>query len=84
MNNPFTINLKNPSLFLQVRPIEKEHKIKVTDKTFEPVMLVVNQGDRVWWKWDSESCNNDHCIYQVDPPPADHETSDPFKPTEKV
>ena len=56
----------------------------MTDKSFEPVMVVVNQGDRVWWKWDTEACANDHCIYQVDPPPADHETSDPFKPTENV
>ncbi|CAL1538548.1 unnamed protein product [Lymnaea stagnalis] len=45
-----------------------EHKIEITDDHFEPMILAIQEGDRVWWEWKKDKCKKQHYIYQVDPP----------------
>ena len=54
--------LNSLCLFLTVNVIElkpvlmccvsREHKVEVLDRSFQPMILLIEQGDRVWWHWD--------------------------------
>ena len=30
----------------------REYKIEIRDKSFGPPILVIEEGDRIWWFWD--------------------------------
>lgn len=32
----------------------REYKINVRDNAFKPQILVIEEGDRVWWEWSGE------------------------------
>ena len=56
----------------------REYKVEVKDRRFEPMMLLIEQGDSVWFSW--ESTRDSHCVYQIDPPSLDHPAADEYKP----
>ncbi|XP_055882729.1 uncharacterized protein LOC106055997 isoform X2 [Biomphalaria glabrata] len=72
---------KSPLCVVRVRNGNIEHKIDVLDHTFEPLCLVVQEGDRVWWEWTKEKCTKMHNIFQINAPPLDHEADSNFEPT---
>lgn len=37
---------------VHVKATQRHHYIEVTDRRFNPRLLNVSQGDRVWWLWD--------------------------------
>ncbi len=32
----------------------REYRIEVEDRAFKPAILVVEEGDRVWWQWKKD------------------------------
>jgi hypothetical protein len=30
----------------------REHRIEVLDRSFKPMILLIEEGDKVWWNWD--------------------------------
>ena len=32
----------------------REFLIEVSDRAFNPAILVIEEGDRIWWSWDKE------------------------------
>ena len=51
----------------------REHRVTVKDRRFEPMILLIEQHDKVWFGW--ENTKDAHCIYQIQPPRADHPAS---------
>ena len=39
---------------VHVRERQREFKVEVRDDDFSPPILVITQGDRVWWEWKKE------------------------------
>ncbi|GFR62052.1 hypothetical protein ElyMa_001861900 [Elysia marginata] len=64
-----------------VRAAPREYKVEVLDRTFSPMILLIEEGDRVWWGWDRNKCQKLHHVYQIDAPPLDHRDDQPYEPT---
>jgi plastocyanin len=32
----------------------REYKIQVKDNKFEPQIILIEEGDRIWWEWKQE------------------------------
>ncbi|GFN84346.1 fibronectin, partial [Plakobranchus ocellatus] len=64
-----------------VRAAPREYKVEVLDRTFSPMILLIEEGDRVWWGWDRNKCQKLHHVYQIDAPPLDHKDDAPYEPT---
>lgn len=30
----------------------REYKVELLDRSFQPMILLIEEGDRVWWFWD--------------------------------
>ena len=30
----------------------REYKVEVRDRSFNPPIMVIEEGDRIWWFWD--------------------------------
>ncbi|XP_041347758.1 uncharacterized protein LOC121367568 [Gigantopelta aegis] len=71
---------KSNMCIVHVREAQREHKIEVLDRSFQPMILLIEQGDRVWWHWDRSRCKKSHSVYQIDPPGEDHD-DDLYMPT---
>ncbi|XP_064633270.1 uncharacterized protein LOC135491376 [Lineus longissimus] len=65
---------------VHVKEIKQEHRIEVLDKSFKPMILLIEEGDKVWWNWDKITCKKHHCVYQIEPPAPNHKTEESFKP----
>ncbi|XP_071961343.1 uncharacterized protein [Antedon mediterranea] len=50
---------------VQVKEIQREHKVDVTDIRFNPRILTIEEGDKVWWEWSRLKCKKQHQIIQV-------------------
>ena len=37
---------------VHVKATQRHHYIEVTDRRFNPRLITITQGDRVWWLWD--------------------------------
>ena len=37
---------------VHVRERQREYRIDVSDTAFTPPILVIEEGDRVWWHWE--------------------------------
>lgn len=57
--------------------IYREYKVDVKDRRFEPMILLIEQGDKVWFSW--ENTKDCHCVYQIEPPSPHHPTADEYK-----
>jgi len=33
---------------------DREYKIEVRDASFQPAIIVVEEGDRIWWEWSKD------------------------------
>ncbi|XP_012935394.1 uncharacterized protein LOC101845075 isoform X2 [Aplysia californica] len=64
-----------------VREAPREYKVDILDRTFSPMILLIQEGDRVWWSWDKNKCKKQHHIYQIDAPALDHKDDAPYEPT---
>ncbi|XP_077978814.1 uncharacterized protein LOC144434231 [Glandiceps talaboti] len=62
---------------VQVKEIQREFRIEVTDRKFNPRLIRIHEGDRVWWEWDRLKCRKGHNIIQVDVPQYSEEL-DPY------
>ena len=40
---------------VHVRETQREYKIEVQDECFRPAIVVIEQGDRIWWEWKKEA-----------------------------
>ncbi|XP_067685414.1 uncharacterized protein [Haliotis asinina] len=65
---------------VQVREAPREHKIEILDRSFQPMILLIEEGDRVWFHWDKHKCKKHHSIYQVEAPAMDLEEDEPYIP----
>ncbi|XP_033114658.1 uncharacterized protein LOC117115100 [Anneissia japonica] len=55
---------------IQVKEIQREHKIDVTDTRYNPKLLTIHEGDKVWWEWSRLKCKKQHKIVQIQSPSA--------------
>ncbi|XP_071807408.1 uncharacterized protein [Asterias amurensis] len=62
---------------VHVKATQRHHYIEVTDRRFNPRLITITQGDRVWWLWDRFKCKKKHRILQVDIPTGQG-VPDPF------
>ncbi|XP_059161356.1 uncharacterized protein LOC131944640 isoform X2 [Physella acuta] len=67
---------------VHVKYTSNEYKIEVLDQTFSPMILLVEEGDRVWWEWNREKCKKLHHIYQMDAPSCEEQEDSPYQPTQ--
>ncbi|XP_046358181.2 uncharacterized protein LOC124136325 [Haliotis rufescens] len=65
---------------VQVREAPREHKIEILDRSFQPMILLIEEGDRVWFYWDKHKCKKHHSIYQVEAPSIDLDEDEPYIP----
>ncbi|ELT90741.1 hypothetical protein CAPTEDRAFT_219540 [Capitella teleta] len=65
---------------VHVRERQREFRIEIMDQNFDPPILVIDEGDRVWWHWEKDRCQKLHCVYQIDPPELNHPLDESFKP----
>uniref|UniRef100_A0A1I8IHZ5 PKD domain-containing protein n=1 Tax=Macrostomum lignano TaxID=282301 RepID=A0A1I8IHZ5_9PLAT len=56
-----------------------EHRVEITDRSFEPAILVVNAGDRVWFQWSKTTCQRKHNPYEVTMPARGSRREESFK-----
>ncbi|XP_025107507.1 uncharacterized protein LOC112572161 isoform X5 [Pomacea canaliculata] len=64
-----------------VQSSPREYKVEVLDRSFQPMILLIEEGDRVWFSWDRLKCKKTHSVYQIEPPSLDHNEEDPYEPT---
>ncbi|XP_022109025.1 uncharacterized protein LOC110989168 isoform X4 [Acanthaster planci] len=62
---------------VHVKATQRHHCVEVTDRRFQPRLLTITQGDRVWWLWDRFKCKKKHRIQQMEVPTGPS-VSDPF------
>uniref|UniRef100_A0A7M5XG39 GH29D-like beta-sandwich domain-containing protein n=2 Tax=Clytia hemisphaerica TaxID=252671 RepID=A0A7M5XG39_9CNID len=48
-----------------VKPIAKQHVVKITNNEFSPALGSVTQGDRIWWTWNGNDLSDDFRLLQV-------------------
>ena len=39
---------------VQVRETQREYKVDILDRSYQPMILLIEEGDRVWWNWDKQ------------------------------
>ncbi|XP_070557721.1 uncharacterized protein [Ptychodera flava] len=62
---------------VQVKEIQEEYRVQVTDRNFNPRLLTIQEGDRVWWEWSRLNCRKGHNVIQVSVPQYSDEM-DPY------
>ncbi|XP_071483439.1 uncharacterized protein [Diadema antillarum] len=68
---------RNHLCVVEVESGQRQHWIDVTDVRFNPRLLTIQEGERVWWSWDRFQCLKKHKIIQVELP-SGHDVSNPF------
>ena len=46
---------------VHVREVQREYKIEVLDEMFQPAIVVIEQGDRIWWHWKKDDVGHTEC-----------------------
>ena len=39
---------------VQVHETQREFKVEILDRSYQPMILLIEEGDRVWWGWDKQ------------------------------
>ncbi|KAK3579080.1 hypothetical protein CHS0354_029940 [Potamilus streckersoni] len=65
---------------VRVTEIAREYRVEVGDRSFNPMILLIEEGDRVWWSWDKNKCKKFHSVYQIEAPSLNHGDEDPYVP----
>ncbi|KAL3853216.1 hypothetical protein ACJMK2_016773 [Sinanodonta woodiana] len=65
---------------VRVTEIAREYRVEVGDRSFNPMILLIEEGDRVWWSWDKNKCKKFHSVYQIEAPSMNHGDEDPYVP----
>ena len=39
--------------------------MEVRDRSFNPPILVIEEGDRIWWFWDKNKVSCSNCLFYV-------------------
>lgn len=39
---------------VHVRETQREYRVDIMDRSFQPMILLIEEGDRVWWSWDKQ------------------------------
>jgi len=34
--------------------LNREYKVEVRDSSFQPQIIVIEEGDRIWWEWTKD------------------------------
>lgn len=55
----------------------RDYKVKVSDRRFEPMILLIEQGDKVWFSWDK--ARDSHCVFQIEQPAVDLPAAEQYK-----
>lgn len=37
---------------VHVRETQREFRVEIMDRSYQPMILLIEEGDRVWWSWD--------------------------------
>ncbi|XP_033744669.1 uncharacterized protein LOC117330483 isoform X1 [Pecten maximus] len=72
----------NAFCVVHVREAQREFRVEILDRSFQPMILLVEEGDRVWWSWDKFKCKKSHSVYQIEAPPIDQDDEEPYQPVE--
>ncbi|XP_076447663.1 uncharacterized protein LOC143284653 isoform X3 [Babylonia areolata] len=65
-----------------VHAVSREYRIEILDRSFQPMILLIEEGDRVWFSWDRFKCKKSHSVYQIEPPGMDHNDDDAYEPAQ--
>jgi hypothetical protein len=57
----------------------REYKVEIMDRSFQPMILLIEEGDKVWFSWDKFKCKKAHSVYQMEPPTSDHNEDDAYE-----
>jgi len=52
------VEVCNTSLAVGVR--DREYTIEVRDSSFQPQIIVIEEGDRIWWEWTKDKVINNY------------------------
>ncbi|XP_036357779.1 uncharacterized protein LOC115211041 isoform X2 [Octopus sinensis] len=63
-----------------VSEMNREYKINVLDNMFQPSILVIEEGEIVWWHWSQDLCENSHAVFQIEPPALNSSLYQPYEP----
>ncbi|ESO91438.1 hypothetical protein LOTGIDRAFT_153880 [Lottia gigantea] len=66
---------------VQVHDTCREYKLEVLDSSFQPMILLIEEGDRVWFHWDKNKCKKSHSVYEIEAPPLGYSDDEPYIPT---
>ena len=39
---------------VHVRDTNREFRVEIQDRSYQPMILLIEEGDRVWWSWDKQ------------------------------
>ncbi|CAC5396477.1 unnamed protein product [Mytilus coruscus] len=67
---------------VHVRESQREYKVELLDRSFQPMILLIEEGDRVWWFWDKFKCKKLHSVYQIEAPSDEHGDDEPYEPVQ--
>ncbi|XP_063446523.1 uncharacterized protein LOC134726026 isoform X8 [Mytilus trossulus] len=67
---------------VHVRETQREYKVELLDRSFQPMILLIEEGDRVWWFWDKFKCKKLHSVYQIEAPTGEHGDDEPYEPVQ--
>ncbi|CAH1782616.1 unnamed protein product [Owenia fusiformis] len=65
---------------VHVRECPREHQVEILDRTFNPMILLIDEGDRVWFQWDKVKCKKPHNPYQIHHPSMEHDDDVAYLP----
>ena len=78
----FQTDSKNPDVkhlcLVEVHQSFKDHSVEIFDNKFSPTRITVEEGDRVFFSWNKDTCQKRHCIYQIETPLPDHKPGDAY------
>ncbi|KAK3103976.1 hypothetical protein FSP39_023382, partial [Pinctada imbricata] len=65
---------------VRVNECKREYKVEILDRSFNPPVVLVETGDRVWWYWDKFKCKKPHSVYQIEAPRLNQDDEEPYVP----
>ncbi|XP_052779768.1 uncharacterized protein LOC128217013 isoform X4 [Mya arenaria] len=65
---------------VHVRETQREYRVEIMDRAYQPMILLIEEGDRVWWSWDKAKCKKHHSVYEIEAPGMEHGDDDPYVP----
>ncbi|KAL5013162.1 hypothetical protein ScPMuIL_007432 [Solemya velum] len=68
---------------VHVREAQREHKVEILDRCYQPMILLIEEGDKIWFSWDKNRCRKPHAVYEIEAPMMEHSDEEPYKPVKE-